>query len=41
MEGFPKYIYVNTADRLVTVFTMSRICCVIMRLAVSCCCHLS
>ena len=41
VKGFPKYINVNTVVSLITVFTMSRICCVVTRLAVRCCCCLS
>ena len=39
LEGFPKYIYVKTVDSLINVFTMSRTCCVVTRLAASCCCR--
>ena len=38
---FPKYIYVKTVDSLITVFTMSKICCVVTRLAMSYCCRFS
>jgi len=41
VKVFPKYIYVKTADSRITVFTMSSICCVATRLAVSNCCRFS
>jgi len=41
VKGFPKYIYVKTVDTLMHVFAMSRFCCVVTRLAVSCCCRFS
>ena len=41
VKVFPKYIYVKTVDSRITVFAMSRICCVVTRLAVSYCCHFS
>jgi len=37
LKGFPHYIYVNTADSPITIFTRSKSCCVVWRLAVSCC----
>jgi len=41
VKGFPKYIYVTTIDSHITVFSMSRIYCVVTISAVRCCCHFS
>jgi len=41
VKVFPKHIYVVTVDSRITVFTMSSICCVVTRLAVSYCCRFS
>jgi len=38
LKVFPKYIYVKTVDGLITIFTVSKICCVLTRLAMSYCC---
>jgi len=41
VKVFPKHIYVKTDDSQITVFTTSRICCVVTRLAASYCCRFS
>jgi len=41
VKGFPKYIYVTTIDSHITVFSMSRIYCVVTISSVRCCCHFS
>ena len=38
VKGFPKHTYVKTVNGLITIITMSKICCVVTRLAVSYCC---
>jgi len=33
VDVFPKYIYVKAVDSISSIFTMSKICCVVTRLA--------